>query len=89
MADALTLRPEIPAFTLALAPGVGLAEDADGDSFGIRRCALLADGIVRAHEHGLTTIEARVEAIAARFGEDGVSIDAPYLEPSREGRHVL
>ena len=91
LARALTphLRPEIPAFTLALAPGVGLAEDADGESFGIRRCALLADAIVRAHEQGIVGVEARVEAVAARFAEDGVAIDAPYLEPSLDGRHVL
>jgi hypothetical protein len=68
---------------------VGLAEDADGQSFGIQRCALLADGIVRAHEQGVVGIDARVEAVAARFAEDGVAIDAPYLAPSKEGRHVL
>jgi hypothetical protein len=83
------LRREIPAFTLALAPGVGLAEDADGQSFGTQRCALLADGIVRAHEQGVAEIGARVEAVVARFAEEGVAIDSPYLEPSLEGRHVL
>jgi hypothetical protein len=91
LAHALTphLRPEVPAFTLPLAAGVGLAEDADGESFGTRRCALLADGIVRAHEQGVVGIEAHVDAVAARFADDGVAIDAPYLEPSLEGRHVL
>jgi hypothetical protein len=91
VATALTahLRPQIPAFTLPMTPGVGLAEDDRGQSFGLRRCALLADAIVRAHEGGLTRIEARVEAVTARFAEDGVLIDTPYLEPSLEGRHVL
>jgi hypothetical protein len=83
------LRSEIPAFTLALAPGVGLAEDADGQSFGTKRCALLADGIVGAHEQGVVGVEARVDVVAARFADDGIAIDAPYLEPSLEGRHVL
>jgi hypothetical protein len=84
------LRPQTPAFTLELAPGVGLAEDdGAGESFGVRRCALLADGIVRAHELGIETREARLEAIAARFAEDGVRIDAPYLDPSLAGAHVL
>lgn len=84
------LQPRIPAFTLELAPGVGLAEEnGNADSFGTRRCALLADAILRAEERGLTDPAARREAVAARFAEDGVDIDAPYLEPSLAGRHVL
>jgi class II lanthipeptide synthase len=84
------LRPRIPAFTLALAPGVGLAEDnGASESFGQRRCALLADGIVRAHEDGLVKEGERLDAVCARFAEDGVLIEAPYLEPSLAGRHVL
>ena len=75
------LRAGVPAWTLELAPGVGLAEDEDGESFGTRRCALLADAIVRAHEGPLPGLD----AVAARFAEDGVDIDAPY----RAGRHVL
>jgi hypothetical protein len=84
------LRPRIPAFALALAPGVGLAEgDGAAESFGQRRCALLADGIVRAHEEGIVGLGARLDAVCDRFAEDGVLIDAPYLEPSLAGRHVL
>jgi HopA1 effector protein family len=75
------LRPGIPAFTLELAPGVGLAEDAGGESFGARRCALLADAIVRANEGPASG----VDAVAARFAEAGVDVDAPY----RVGHHVL
>jgi hypothetical protein len=80
------LHPEIPAFTLELAPGVGLAEDDSGESFGGRRCAQLADGIVRAHEHGSTD---PIAAVAARFAADGVDIDAPYRVPALAGRHAL
>jgi hypothetical protein len=88
LADHLPAR--VPAFTLELAPGVGAAEaDDSGESFGVRRCALLADGIVRAHERRITGAGARIDAVAARFAEDGVQIDAPYLEPSLAGRHVL
>jgi HopA1 effector protein family len=76
--------PEIPAFTLPFAPGVGLAED-PGESFGVARCALLADAIVRAHEHGIASGDERLAAVAARFAQAGVEIDAPYLA----GRHVL
>jgi len=84
------LSPTLPAFTLELAPGVGLAEASDtGESFGVRRCALLADAIVRAHECGIARPEERVATVATRYAEDGVSIDAPYRDPSFRGRHVL
>jgi HopA1 effector protein family len=85
------LRPRIPAFTLELTTGVGLAEDdgGGGESFGTRRCTLLAEAIVRAHAQGLTRLRARVDAVAARFAEEGVRIEAPYREPSLAGRHVL
>jgi hypothetical protein len=84
------LPPQVPAFTLELAPGMGVAEaDGSGESFGARRCALLADAIVRAHAQGIMQTDGRVDAVAARFAEEGVQIDAPYLEPSLAGRHVL
>jgi len=84
------LRPAIPAFTLALAPGVGLAEhDGGGVSFGTHRCNLLAEGLVRAHAREVTDVAGRVGAVAERFAADGVEIDAPYRDPSLAGRHVL
>jgi hypothetical protein len=84
------LRPAIPAFTLELVPGVGLAEEYGAEeSFGARRCTLLAEGILRAHERALQQTAAQVDAVAATFAEHRVRIDAPYLEPSLAGRHVL
>jgi hypothetical protein len=84
------LRPRIPAFTLETLPGVGLAEDdGTGESFGLRRCELLADGIVRAHECGITRMHNKLAAVAEHFARAGVQIDAPYREPSLAGRHVL
>lgn len=76
--------------TLELAPGVGGAEDSDvPDSFGVRRCASLADSVVVAHEHGIVDAAKRLELVAARLAQDGVDIDHPYLEPSLAGRHAL
>lgn len=90
VALAAHLRPRIPVFTLELVPGVGLAEDQGGaDSFGERRCALLADGIVSACERGDGHGDAGVDAVAARFAEAGVQLDAPYLDQLLAGRHVL
>ena len=84
------LPARVPAFTLELAPGVGVAEaDGSGESFGARRCALLAEAIVRVHEQRIKGAGARVGAVATCFAEEGVRIDAPYLEPSLAGRHVL
>lgn len=89
VALSIRLRPRVPAFTRELAPGAGLAEDdGAGDSFGVSRCALLADGIVRAHERAVRG-DAAVDVIAERFAEAGVELDAPYREPSLAGRHVL
>lgn len=79
------LRPHVPAFTFPLAPGVGLAEDAGGRSFGERRCAWLAEGILEAHERGGSS----VDAVAARFARAGVDLDHPYREPALTGPHVL
>jgi hypothetical protein len=87
---ARALGRRIPAFTLELAPGVGLAEEAGGPlSFGQRRCALLAEAVVLAHERGVVAPDARIALVAERFGQDGVSLDAPYREPALEGKHVL
>jgi hypothetical protein len=83
------LRSRVPAFTLELAPGVGLAEDVGSGSFGQRRCGLLAEGIVLADEQRIVGPDGRLDAVAARFAEAGVPIDAPYIEPSLAGRHVL
>jgi hypothetical protein len=89
-AHATALGPHVPAFTLELAPGVGLAEDVVArESFGERRCAILAEAIVHADEQAIAGDDERCEVVVARFEESGIDIDAPYLEPSLEGRHVL
>lgn len=84
------LRARTPAFTFRLADGLGAAEDdGGGESFGLRCCALLSDGLVRAHERRVRHVAERIDAVAARFAEDGVVVDAPYRAPSLAGRHVL
>ena len=84
------LRPRIPALTLPLAPGVGLAESASmGESFGMSRCRLLAQAIVDADELGIDAPAARLTAVIDHLAENGVAIDAPYREPSVDGRHAL
>lgn len=74
------MRRRVPALTLPLAPGLALAEDPGGaDSFGIHRCRLLADGIIRAYEEGRYEPEDRLQSVVGRFAEEGISLRAPYL----------
>lgn len=76
------LRPGVPALTLPLAAGIGAAEHpADGLSFGLTRCRILAAGAVRALEERARDRIAVVESV---FAEHGVAIDAPYREPTRQ-----
>jgi hypothetical protein len=92
IATALTssLRPRTPAFTRALAPGVGLAESpTTGESFGQHRCALLADGIIGAEEQGLRPGAGRIEAVIESLAASGVMIDALYFELLLDGQYVL
>lgn len=77
------LKKARPVFTKALAPGLGLAEQpaASGDSFGMDRCRLLAEAIVRIHERGVAGASDRLAVIEEAFAEDGISIATPYLNP--------
>lgn len=85
-----SLRPAIPALTLRLAPGVGLAEDdGPGESFGARRCTLIAEGVLDAHEQRSSGIAARFASVAERFSLADVDLDAPYRAPALAGGHVL
>lgn len=79
---AANLGHQTPAFTKALAPGLGLAEDpGDGESFGQHRCGLLAEGLVRAHEQRQQTTDGRLATVVETFAEAGVDLERPYLQP--------
>lgn len=74
------LKSATPVFTKRLAAGLGLAEDpGDGDSFGMHRCMLLAEGIVQAYEQGISSLDERLAMVAQRFLEAGLTLDAPFL----------
>jgi hypothetical protein len=74
-----------PLFTKELAPGLGLAEDpGHGESFGLHRCGLWADGMIQAHELRKKSIPERMEVVEAQFAAAGVSLEAPYLRPNSE-----
>lgn len=84
------LRAAVPALTLELAPGLGLAEDPGGtESFGTHRCRVLAEGIVQAWERRRRTPEARMLVVAECFAEAGISFEAPFLNPSSDAIYQL
>jgi len=87
-AIASKLGAAVPAFTKPLAPGVAVAENPTGGmSFGWHRCGLLAEAIIEGHERRLRTIERRIDRVAERFAEAGLSLDAPYLNPGATDRY--
>ncbi len=73
-------RAAVPAFTLELAPGLGLAEDpGTGESFGMHRCRLVAEALVAAHVAHERSAAARLARVEARFRDAGLDLDRPYL----------
>jgi hypothetical protein len=84
------LRPATPAFAKPLAPGLAVAEDpGDGDSFGMHRARLLAEGIVAAHERGAVDVPSAVDVVAERFAQAGLDLDTPYVNPGSADRYAL
>lgn len=76
------LRPDAPLFTKPLADGLALAEEPyTGESFGMQRCRILAEGILSAHARGLRDDGPRLEEVERRFAAYGLRLDAPHLNP--------
>ena len=76
------LRPDAPLFTKPLADGLALAEEPyTGESFGMQRCRMLAEGILSAHARGLRDEASRLEEVERHFAAYGLRLEAPYLNP--------
>lgn len=76
------LRPAVPLFTLPLACGLAFAESPpNGDSFGMHRCDLVAEGLVRAHRRGAIGTEARARIVAERLVEYGLDLQSFERNP--------
>lgn len=83
-------KPAIPAFTKRLAEGLALAEEPGSeDSFGMSRCLLVAEGLIAAEDAGARSTEERVEVMAGRFAQAGVSLERPFLNPGSEDDYHL
>lgn len=91
-ACARELQPRTPVFTKPLAPGVGVGEERGGagaESFGTRRCLLLAQGAVAAHEGRIRDLRGRLSTVERCFADAGIDLDAPYLERESEDGYSL
>ncbi|MEL6465169.1 MAG: lanthionine synthetase LanC family protein [Pseudomonadota bacterium] len=73
------LRPGVPALTKSQAPGIAIAEDPRGNSFGLSRCSLIAEGFISAAEHQLIADHDINSEIKRVFKSSGLSTSRPYL----------
>jgi len=79
---ARNLKPFTPVFTKQLAFGLGFAEDPGGaESFGMHRCRILAEGLVRAHDLRHQELKTRVSTVLETLEAEGIRIEAPFLNP--------
>lgn len=81
--------PEIPLFTKFLAPGLGVAEQpqqnlAKNESFGMNRCQIIANALLKSWQQGKKSIEEKIQAIENNFNEAGIDLQHPYLNPNSE-----
>jgi HopA1 effector protein family len=76
------VRPDLPLFALPLAPGLAFAESPpNGDSFGMHRCDLIAEGLVRAFERGASTVDERLAVVRERLTEYGLDVERLAFNP--------
>ncbi|NEQ83607.1 MAG: hypothetical protein F6K26_26460, partial [Moorea sp. SIO2I5] len=84
-------KPQVPIFTKAIAPGIGLAEHPYYqllfnyvETFGMNRCQIVANALVEAHKNGDESPEARMKYIIQHFERMGIDLERPYLNPGSE-----
>jgi hypothetical protein len=76
------IRPDVPLFTQEIAPGLGFAESPpNGDSFGMHRCDLIAEGLVQAHERGVSSADERFAVVHERLTRYGLDVDRLAFNP--------
>jgi hypothetical protein len=84
------LGAETPLFSKPLAPGLGLAEDpGSGDSFGMNRCRILAEGVWNGYTKGLQTIETRLEEVVRQFEINGIALERPFLNAGSVDQYIV
>jgi class II lanthipeptide synthase len=78
-----SLRPSVPLFTRELFPGLAFAESPPTrESFGMHRCALIAEGLVLAQQRGARDAEARLAILRQRLTAYGLELDRLERNPT-------
>lgn len=82
-------QPEVPLFTMQLAPGLGLAEEPDRkfaaqESFGMNRCQIVANGLLEAWHKGDDSPEGLMKAIFDQFSLLGIDWQRSHLNANSE-----
>jgi len=90
----MNFQPEVPLFTMQLAPGLGLAEEpnqkfAQQESFGMNRSQIIANGLLEAQAQGDESPQGRSKAILAQFSFLGIDVQRPYLNANSEDIYQL
>jgi HopA1 effector protein family len=75
---------EIPLFTKYLAPGLGLAEVPETESFGMNRCRIMANALLDAYHDENDTPSTRISSIKQHFAKMNISLQSPYLNPDSQ-----
>lgn len=79
------LKTEVPLFTWMIVPGVSFSEDpGNGQSFGMSRCNMLAEGIVTAFTKDIKEGLPLVTEILKVFKKNGISTNQIYLKPNSQ-----
>jgi hypothetical protein len=82
------LGANVPLFSLYLSPGIGLAEDpGTGESFGMNRCRIVAQGIADAFSKNLHSAEGRLKTVEDRFKAVGLDLQRPHLNPGSSNEY--
>ena len=84
-------KSQVPLFTKKLAPGIGLAEHpcqkiqfTNLERFGINRCQIIANGLLKASRKGEESPKARIRYINQYLKFIGIDLERPYLNPGSE-----
>lgn len=90
----LHFQPEVPLFTLQLAPGLGLAEEpnqkfAQNESFGMNRCQIVANGLLKSWYQGDNSPAGRMQLILESFSLLGIDVQRTYLNANSEDIYQL